>query len=69
MPKFNECGIKMKSMKTGRHAGMNSYMSKQIRKIEHSFDVWHVAKGIDSNYIPICLGEKRIESLRKIYTM
>ncbi|XP_046843252.1 uncharacterized protein LOC124437312 isoform X2 [Xenia sp. Carnegie-2017] len=46
LAKFDESGMKVKSMTTDRHAQIKSYMSKQRPKIEHYFDVWHVAKGI-----------------------
>ena len=46
LDKFDETGIKIKSITTDRHVQIRAYMKKQRRDISHQFDIWHVSKSI-----------------------
>ena len=38
--------IDVKKLVTDRHVQVTSYMANEKPEIEHSYDVWHFAKGI-----------------------
>ena len=38
--------IKIKKLVTDRHTQVSAYMANEKPNIEHTYDVWHVAKGM-----------------------
>ena len=46
LDKFDETGIKIKSVTTDRHIQIRAYMKKQRPGTKHQFDIWHVSKSI-----------------------
>ena len=43
---YLKANIDVKKLVTDRHVQVTSYMANEKTKIEHSYDVWHLAKGI-----------------------
>ena len=43
---LDDNNIKVTKLVTDRHVQVSAYMARQKPEVEHSFDVWHVAKGI-----------------------
>ncbi|KAH6933451.1 hypothetical protein HPB50_015017 [Hyalomma asiaticum] len=44
--KLESLGIKVQSVTTDRHPGVESYFRKERPDVQHYFDAWHVAKGL-----------------------
>lgn len=42
---FLQQKVNIQQLVTDRHPSVKCYMKKEQPKIEHLFDVWHVAKG------------------------
>jgi hypothetical protein len=38
--------VEVKKLVTDRHIQVSAYMANDKPEVEHSYDVWHVAKGI-----------------------
>ncbi|KAH3700445.1 hypothetical protein DPMN_019228 [Dreissena polymorpha] len=48
---LQEMGILIKEIVTDRHMQIQKWLRDNHHEIKHSYDVWHVAKGIqDFNY-------------------
>ena len=43
---LDDNNIKVTKLVTDRHVQVSAYMAHQKPEVEHSYDVWHVAKGI-----------------------
>ena len=43
---LDDNNIEVTKLVTDRHTQVSAYMAHQKPEIEHSYDVWHVAKGI-----------------------
>ena len=43
---LEKANIDVKKIVTDRHVQVTSYMANEKPEIEHSYDVWHLAKGI-----------------------
>ena len=43
---LDDNNIKVTKLVTDRHVQVSAYMARQKPEVEHSYDVWHVAKGI-----------------------
>ena len=43
---LDDNNIEVTKLVTDRHTQVSTYMAHQKPEIEHSYDVWHVAKGI-----------------------
>ena len=43
---YLKANIDVKKLVTDRHVQVTSYMANEKTEIKHSYDVWHLAKGI-----------------------
>ena len=43
---LDDNNIKVTKLVTDRHVQVSAYMARQKPEVEHSYYVWHVAKGI-----------------------
>ena len=45
-------GIEVQEIVTDRHVAFRKYIKDELKAVKHSFDVWHIAKGI---YVTSCM--------------
>ena len=43
---LDDNNIKVTKLVTDRHVQVSAYMARQKPEVEHSYNVWHVAKGV-----------------------
>lgn len=53
-----EKGFKIELLATDRHVQIRSLVTKECPKIDHQFDVWHLAKSIRKN---CCKNQKQVD--------
>jgi hypothetical protein len=42
---LQQSGVNINKLVTDRHTQVSAYMAKEQARIQHAYDVWHVAKG------------------------
>ena len=53
MDKLKAAGIQVKTLVTDRHPSVQKWMRMTYPKVEHLYDVWHIAKGKSISF-PFC---------------